>query len=136
MIARLFTSFPMIRDAILTHRAPKPLGPYSQAVRAGELLFVSGQLPLDIHGALVGADDIGAQTAAVLANIEAILEEAGSSLDKVVKTTVFLTNLDHFAGMNDVYAATFPHPYPARSTVEIGRLPKGMLIEIECIALC
>jgi 2-iminobutanoate/2-iminopropanoate deaminase len=126
----------MTRDAVLTHPAPKPLGPYSQAIRAGEFVFVSGQLPLDVHGALVGAADIKAQTGAVLANVKAILEAAGSSLDKVVKTTVFLTDLDHFAGMNDVYAATFAHPYPARSTVEIGRLPNGMLIEIECIAHC
>ncbi|MBM6592852.1 RidA family protein [Microvirga pudoricolor] len=125
----------MTRDAILTHRAAQPLGPYSQAVRAGDYIFVSGQLPLDPQNRLVGAGDIKAQTEAVFANIRAILDEAGSAMDKVVKTTVFLTNLDDFAGMSEVYAATFHAPYPARSTVEIGRLPHGMLLEIECIAL-
>jgi 2-iminobutanoate/2-iminopropanoate deaminase len=124
----------MTRDAILTPHAPRPLGPYSQAVRAGGFVHVAGQLPLDREGALVGRDDIRAQTRAVFANIAAILDAAGSSLDKVVKTTVFLTSLDDFPGMNDVYAATFQAPYPARSTVEIGRLPDGMLLEIECIA--
>jgi 2-iminobutanoate/2-iminopropanoate deaminase len=83
----------------------------------------------------VGAGDIKAQTRAALMNIAAILTAAGSSLDRVVKTTVFLTSLDDFPGMNDVYASTFSAPYPARSTVEIGRLPEGMLIEIECVAL-
>lgn len=125
----------MTRNIVLTSLAAAPSGAYSQAVRAGDLLFVSGQLPLGPDGALVGAGDIKAQTQAVLANIAAILEEAGLSFDHVVKTTVFLTNLADFAGMNDVYAATFASPYPARSTVEVGRLPGGMLLEIECIAL-
>ena len=98
------------------------------------MLFVSGQLPLDPSGALVGPGDIRAQTRRVLDNIAAILREAGSSLHEVVKTTVFLTSLDDFSAMNEVYAATFQAPYPARSTVEIGRLPDGMLLEIECIA--
>lgn len=125
----------MTRDPVVTTDAAQPRGPYSQAVRAGDLVFVAGQLPLDAAGVLVGRGDIGAQTRAVLANIAAILAAAGSSLDKVVKTTVFLTNLDDRAGMNDAYAAAFAAPYPARSTVEIGRLPEGMLIEIECVAL-
>jgi 2-iminobutanoate/2-iminopropanoate deaminase len=124
----------MTRDAILTPDAPKPLGPYSQAVRAGGFVHVAGQLPLAPGGGLVGRGDIREQTRAVFANIAAILDAAGSSLDRVVKTTVFLTSLDDFPGMNDVYAATFQAPYPARSTVEIGRLPDGMLLEIECIA--
>jgi 2-iminobutanoate/2-iminopropanoate deaminase len=98
------------------------------------MLFVSGQLPLDPGGALVSPGDIEAQTRAVLDNIAAILREAGSSLDEVVKTTVFLTSLDDFPGMNEVYASAFKPPYPARSTVEIGRLPGGMLLEIDCIA--
>ena len=98
------------------------------------MLFVSGQLPLDPSGALVGPGDIRAQTRRVLDNIAAILHEAGSSLDEVVKTTVFLTSLDDFSAMNEVYASTFKPPYPAHSTVEIGRLPSGMLLEIECIA--
>jgi 2-iminobutanoate/2-iminopropanoate deaminase len=125
----------MSRDAILTTDAPRPLGPYSQAIRAEGLVYVAGQLPLDPAGALVGDGDIREQTRAALANLAAILNAAGSSMDRVVKTTVFLTSLDDFAGMNDVYASTFSPPYPARSTVEIGRLPPGMLIEIECIAL-
>lgn len=124
----------MTRDAILAPEAPKPIGPYSQAVRAGGFVYVAGQLPLDADGGLVGRGDIGAQTRAVFANIAAILAAAGSSLDRVAKTTVFLTSLDDFAGMNDVYAAAFRAPYPARSTLEIGRLPDGMLLEIECVA--
>ncbi len=125
----------MTRSPVHTTDAAPPAGPYSQAIRAGNMLFVSGQLPLDPSGALVGPGDIQAQTQRVLDNIAAILREAGSSLDEVVKTTVFLTNLDDFSGMNEVYASAFKLPYPARSTVEIGRLPGGMLLEIECIAL-
>ena len=115
--------------------APQPAGPYSQAIRAGDLLFVAGQLPLSPDGALVGEGDIRAQTRAVLSNIGAILEAAGSSMRQVVKTTVFLTDLADFGGMNDAYAAAFSAPYPARSTVGIGHLPPGMLVEIDCIAL-
>lgn len=125
----------MTRESILSPDAPRPLGPYSQAVKAGGFVFVAGQLPLDPSGALVGADEIRAQTRAALANMGAILTAAGSSLDKVVKTTVFLTSLDDFSGMNEVYAASFNTPYPARSTVEVGRLPPGMLVEIDCVAL-
>lgn len=135
MIPALFQPVTMSRDAILTTDAPRPLGPYSQAIRAGGLVHVSGQLPLDPSGALIGAGDIREQTRAALANLAAVLNAAGSALDRVVKTTVFLTDLDDFAGMNDVYASTFAPPYPARSTVEMGRLPQGMLIEIDCIAL-
>jgi 2-iminobutanoate/2-iminopropanoate deaminase len=124
----------MTRNPVLTSRAAPPAGAYSQALRAGDLVFVSGQLPLDTGGTLVGEGDIRAQTRAVLRNIAAILSGAGTSLDHVVKTTVFLADLDDFAGMNEVYAATFSPPYPARSTVEVGRLPGGMLLEIECIA--
>jgi 2-iminobutanoate/2-iminopropanoate deaminase len=124
----------MARKSVLTSQAAPPAGAYSQAIWAGNLVFVSGQLPLDPNGALVGAGDIKAQTQMVLHNMAAILREAGSSLDDVVKTTVFLTSLDDFPGMNEIYAATFRPPYPARSTVEIGRLPHGMLLEIECIA--
>jgi 2-iminobutanoate/2-iminopropanoate deaminase len=125
----------MSRDIVATTGAAQPRGPYSQAVRAGDLVFVAGQLPLDSAGALVGPGDIAAQTRAVLGNIAAILAAAGTSLDRVVKTTVFLTDLDDRAGMNDAYGAAFTAPYPARSTVEIGRLPEGMLVEIECVAL-
>ena len=125
----------MTRESVLTPDAPRPLGPYSQAVTAGGFVFVAGQLPLDPSGVLVGAGDIRAQTRAALANMGAILAAAGSSLDKVVKTTVFLTSLEDFSGMNEVYAASFSAPYPARSTVEISRLPADMLVEIDCVAL-
>jgi 2-iminobutanoate/2-iminopropanoate deaminase len=125
----------MTRSPVHTSDAAPPAGPYSQAVRAGDMIFVSGQLPLDPSGAIVGLGDIKAQTRRVLDNIAAILRAAGSSLDQVVKTTVFLTSLDDFSGMNEIYASVFTSPYPARSTVEIGRLPGGMLLEIECIAL-
>ena len=142
----------MTRDAILTSDAPKPLGPYSQAVRAGGFVHVAGQLPLAPGGGLVGRGDIREQTRAVFANIAAILDAAGSSLDRVVKTTVFLTSLDDFPGMNDVYAATFQAPTRlARRWRSAGcrtgccskssasppfdpPLPHGMLLEIECIA--
>ncbi len=125
----------MTRSPVHTSDAAPPAGPYSQAIRAGDMVFVSGQLPLDPSGAIEGLGDIKAQTRRVLDNIAAILREAGSSLDEVVKTTVFLTSLDDFSGMNEIYASVFKSPYPARSTVEIGRLPGGMLLEIECIAL-
>ncbi len=125
----------MTRSPVHTSDAAPPAGPYSQAIRAGDMVFVSGQLPLDPGGAIVGPGDIKAQTRRVLDNIASILREAGSSLDEVVKTTVFLTSLDDFSGMNEIYASVFKSPYPARSTVEIGRLPGGMLLEIECIAL-
>lgn len=119
---------------ILTHRAPHPAGPYSQAVRFGDMIFVSGQLPLDKDGNLIGPGDIQAQTKTVLESLSTILEEAGSSLRKVVKTTIFLANLDDFAAMNEAYARVFPSPYPARSTVEVSRFPGQILIEIDCIA--
>jgi 2-iminobutanoate/2-iminopropanoate deaminase len=125
----------MTRSPVHTSDAAPTAGPYSQAIRAGDMIFVSGQLPLDPGGALAGPGDIRAQTRRVLDNIAAILRAAGSSLDQVVKTTVFLTSLDDFSGMNEIYASVFKSPYPARSTVEIGRLPGGMLLEIECIAL-
>ena len=125
----------MTRSPVHTSDAAPPAGPYSQAVRAGDMVFVSGQLPLDPSGVIVGPGDIKAQTRRVLDNIASILREAGSSLDEVVKTTVFLTSLDDFSDMNEIYASVFKSPYPARSTVEIGRLPGGMLLEIECIAL-
>jgi 2-iminobutanoate/2-iminopropanoate deaminase len=125
----------MTFDIIRSSHAPRPLGPYSQAVHAGNLIFVSGQLPLDREGALIGPGDIKAQTKAVLANLSAILEAAGSSVDKVVKTTVFLADLDDFTAMNEVYADIFTPPYPARSTVQVVRFPGRILLEIECIAL-
>jgi 2-iminobutanoate/2-iminopropanoate deaminase len=131
----VYRPIPMTLTPVSSSDAPKPAGPYSQAIRAGDLLFVAGQLPLSPDGVLVGEGDIRAQTRAVLANIGAILEAAGSSMQQVAKTTVFLTDLADFGGMNEAYAEAFSAPYPARSTVGIGRLPPGMLVEIDCIAL-
>ncbi len=127
----------MSRETVHTSEAPGPFqgAPYSQAVRANGFVFVAGQL-----GLLPGAGSpveggIGPQTAQALANLERILQAAGSSLDRVVKTTVFLQHLDDFAGMNEVYAARFSAEPPARSTVEVARLPSGALVEIEAVAL-
>jgi 2-iminobutanoate/2-iminopropanoate deaminase len=126
-----------MKDAVRTEAAPAPFqgAPYSQAIKANGFVFVSGQLPLDPAHAEVVGEEIGAQTERVFTNLRAILEEAGSSLENVVKTTVFLRDLDDFAGMNEVYAKHVGSTPPARSTVEIGRLPSGALVEIEAIAV-
>jgi 2-iminobutanoate/2-iminopropanoate deaminase len=124
------------KSVVRTDAAPGPFqgAPYSQAIVAGELVFVSGQLALTPgHAEVVGAT-IQEQTEQVFANLRAILEAAGSGLDQLVKTTVFLVNLDDFPGMNEVYARHVGDRPPARSTVEIGRLPSGALLEIEAIA--
>jgi 2-iminobutanoate/2-iminopropanoate deaminase len=125
------------REAVRTERAPAPFqgAPYSQAIRANGLVFVSGQLALRPDHAEIVGEDIGEQTEQVFDNLQAILEEAGSGLDKIVKTTVFLTDLGDFAGMNDVYARRVGQPPPARATVEISNLPSGAKVEIEAIAL-
>jgi len=126
---------PMDRIIVSTDRAPAAVGPYSQAVIAGDLVFTAGLLPLDPEtGELVGAD-ITAQTGQVIRNLESILEEAGSSLYQVVKTTVFLTDMNNFAGMNSVYGELFASNPPARSTVEVGPLPRGVLLQMESIAV-
>lgn len=125
------------KEVVRTERAPAPFqgAPYSQAIKANGLVFVSGQLALDPgHTEIVG-ESIQEQTEKVFDNLQAILEEAGSGLDRVVKTTVFLTDLDDFAGMNEVYAKRIGDPPPARATVEIGKLPSGAKLEIEAIAL-
>ena len=125
----------MDRTIVSTDKAPGAVGPYSQAVIIGDLVFASGAIPLDPKtGELVG-EEIGAQTRQVLENVQGVLEAAGSSLDRVVKTTVFLTDMGNFAPMNAVYAEFFPSHPPARSTVQVGALPKGALVEIETIAL-
>ena len=124
------------KQVVRTEAAPAPFqgAPYSQAITAGGLVFVSGQLALQPgHTELRG--DIGEQTEQVLANLRAILEAAGSSLDRLVKTTVFLQKLDDFQGMNEVYARHVGDSPPARSTVEVARLPSGALVEIDAIAL-
>jgi 2-iminobutanoate/2-iminopropanoate deaminase len=110
------------------------VGPYSQAVRVGPLLFCSGQIPLDpVSGTLVGAS-VTEQAEQALSNLSALLEAGGSSMAQVVKTTVFLTTMDHFAQLNAVYARHFPSSPPARSTVAVAGLPKGALVEVEAIA--
>lgn len=124
-----------MKKSVLTPQAPQPIGPYAQAIEANGFLFLSGQIGLDpVTSNLVG-DDIAAQTERVLKNLEVILWEAGSSLRRVVKTTVFLTDLNDFAAMNEVYARFFPEDPPARSTVECQALPRGARVEIDAIAL-
>lgn len=124
-----------MRQAVSTEHAPKAIGPYSQAVRAGNMLFVSGQIPIDpATGALIQGD-IASQTRRVFDNLTAILKAAGGSLDHVVRTTVFLADMGDFAAMNDVYAGYFSNPAPARSTVQAARLPKDARIEIDVIAI-
>ena len=127
----------MSKEVVRTEAAPAPFqgAPYSQAVRAGGFVFVSGQLSLRPGDKELTAGDIGSQTEQVFANLRAILEAAGTSLDNVVKTTVFLQNLDDFAGMNEVYAKHVGERPPARSTVEVAKLPSGALVEIEAVAL-
>jgi 2-iminobutanoate/2-iminopropanoate deaminase len=124
------------KSVIRTERAPAPFqgAPYSQAIRVGDLVFVSGQLALRPGDKELSGDTIGEQTELVLANLAAILEEAGSGLDRLVKTTVFLANLADFQGMNEVYARHVGDAPPARSTVEVAALPSGALVEIEAIA--
>ena len=120
---------------VKTDRAPAAIGPYSQAVVVGNLVFCSGQIALDpATGALIEGD-VAAQTRAVFANLAAVLDEAGSALECVVKTTVFLRSMDDFAAMNEVYAAAFGDHRPARSAVQAARLPRDVAVEIEAIAV-
>jgi 2-iminobutanoate/2-iminopropanoate deaminase len=124
-----------MRTAVSTDSAPKAIGPYSQAVRAGQLLFISGQIPIDPATGNLVAGDIAAMTHRVFANIKAILAAAGGTLDQVVRTTVFLADMNDFAAMNEVYATYFGQPAPARSTVQAARLPKDARVEIDVIAI-
>jgi 2-iminobutanoate/2-iminopropanoate deaminase len=124
----------MSKEVIFTDKAPKAIGPYSQAIKFGNMLFISGQIPVNPGtGELTG--DIKVQTRQVLENIKSILSAAGASVSDIVKTTVFLQNLDDFNLMNEIYSAYFPKEAPARSTVEAARIPRGALIEIEAIAV-
>lgn len=125
----------MERKVIATDKAPRAIGPYSQAIVVNEMVFCSGQIPLDPEGELVGQRDIFIQTKRVLNNLKAVLEAAGSGLDKVVKTTVYLSDMNNFAEMNEIYAHFFGDNKPARATVEVSRLPKDVLVEIDCIAV-
>lgn len=135
---RTYTLISMTRKIIRTDQAPAPVGPYNQAIAAsGRLLFVAGQIPLDPNNnEIVGAGDVVKQTEQVIANIKAILEAGGSSLEDVVKTTVFLADMNDFAAMNAVYAQYFEEASaPARACVQVSRLPKDVLVEIDCIAV-
>jgi 2-iminobutanoate/2-iminopropanoate deaminase len=123
-----------MREIILSDRGPKPIGPYSQAVRVNGFLFVSGQIALDPRTGEMIAGDVRQQTERVMENVKGIVEAAGSKMAHVVKTTVFLKDINDFAAMNEVYARYFAAVPPARSTVEVARLPKDALVEIEVVA--
>jgi 2-iminobutanoate/2-iminopropanoate deaminase len=123
-----------MRTAISTSDAPKAIGPYSQAVRAGNLVFVSGQGPIDPATGALSAGDIAEQTRLVLRNVANILTAAGGSMDHVVRTTVYLADMNDFAAMNAAYAEAFAAPAPARTTIQAARLPRDMRIEIDVIA--
>ena len=125
---------PMPHQVIHSQQAPAAVGPYSQAIRWGDLVYTAGQVALDpTSGVLVG-DDVAGQTEQVFKNLQAVLAAAGSDLSKVIKSTVFLTTMDHFAAMNEVYARHFTAQPPARSTVAVAGLPKAALVEIEVVA--
>jgi 2-iminobutanoate/2-iminopropanoate deaminase len=124
------------KTAIATTRAPGAIGPYSQAIRAGGLLFCSGQIALDpATGAIVGAEDVAAQTHQVLANLGAVLEAGGASFAGVVKTTIYLADMNDFPVVNQIYAGYVGTPPPARATVQVARLPKDVRVEIDAIAV-
>jgi 2-iminobutanoate/2-iminopropanoate deaminase len=123
-----------MKQAVSSPDAPKAIGPYSQAVRAGQLLFLSGQVPLDPATGQLVAGDIAAQTRRVFDNLGAVLKAGGRTFADVVRTTVFLADMNDFAAVNDVYGTYFSEPYPARATVQVARLPKDARVEIDLIA--
>jgi 2-iminobutanoate/2-iminopropanoate deaminase len=124
-----------MREVIATHDGPKAIGPYSQAIKANGLVFVSGQIAIDPVTNTLVSGDVAFQTDRVLKNVSGILQAAGSGLEKVVRSTVFLKNMGDFGAMNEVYGKYFAAAPPARSTVEVARLPKDVLVEIDVIAL-
>lgn len=125
----------MTMERIEAPGAPQAVGPYSHAMTVGDLIFCSGQIPLDPATGELVQGDIAAQTSRIIDNMAAVLAASGSALDRVVKTTVFLTDMGDFAAMNEVYAARFGDHRPARSTVAVAGLPKGARVEIECVAI-
>jgi 2-iminobutanoate/2-iminopropanoate deaminase len=126
----------MTRSAIATYAAPRAIGPYSQAVRAGDLVFCSGQIALDPEsGQMVGGGDVAAETRQVVANLGAGLAAAGASFADVVKTTIFLADMNDFQTVNQIYGEAMTTPPPARATVEVSRLPRDARVEIDCIAV-
>lgn len=124
-----------MKEIVSTDQAPGAIGPYSQAIKAGNFVFVSGQIPIDPQTGEFVSGAVSEQSEQVLKNLSAVLEAAGSSLNNVVKTTVFLADMNDFAAMNEVYARFFSENKPARATVEAARLPRDAKVEIECIAL-
>ncbi len=124
-----------MKEIISTTGAPGAIGPYSQAVKAGDLLFVSGQLPIDPATGAFAGDDIAAQTRQSLTNVKNIVEAAGMTMDDVLRVGVFLKDMEHFAAMNAVYGEFFTGDCPARAAVQVARLPKDALVEIECVAV-
>ena len=128
-------SKPRQREVIIADKAPKAIGPYSQGIRYGDLVFTAGQIGLDYTTGQLVEGGLEAQTRRVLENIKSILEASGSSLENVIKTTVFMLNLEDFAAMNAIYAEYFKQDFPARSTVQVSALPKGGQIEIEAVAM-
>jgi 2-iminobutanoate/2-iminopropanoate deaminase len=125
----------MKKDAIATKDAPGAIGPYSQAVRAGELVFLSGQIPLDPATGQLVEGDITAQTKRVMENLRAVLAAAGCGFADVVRTTIYLVDLGHFGKVNEAYGACFEAPFPARSTVQVSALPKGAQVEVDMVAV-
>jgi 2-iminobutanoate/2-iminopropanoate deaminase len=124
-----------VREPVSTSRAPAAIGPYSQAIKAGGFLFVSGQVALDPATGQLDEGDVSAQTRRVFGNLGAILEAAGASFNDVVKTTVYLKDMSDFGVMNEIYGTCFTAPYPARATIQAARLPKDVSVEIDLIAL-
>ncbi|MGZ9244025.1 MAG: RidA family protein, partial [Candidatus Binatia bacterium] len=124
----------MIRETVSTGKAPKAIGPYAQAIQAGEFIYTAGQIPIDPQTGNLIAGGIAEQTRQVLENLKAVLEASGSSLDKVVKATVFLKNMADFAALNEVYGEYLGAAKPARSTVAVAELPRGALVEIDFVA--
>jgi 2-iminobutanoate/2-iminopropanoate deaminase len=125
----------MNRETIATDKAPRAIGPYEQAIKVGEFVYTAGQIPIDPKTGNLVEGAIGAQTRQVLENLKYVLEAAGSSLDRVVKATVFLKNMGDFAAMNEVYAEYLGEAKPARSTIAVAELPRGALVEIDFVAL-
>lgn len=126
----------MANQIIFTDQAPAPIGPYSQGVRAGNTVYVSGQIPLDATGQLIGVGDVAAQTQQVLKNLTAVLAAASLTLTDVVKCSIFVRDLNHFGTINQVYGSFFPEASaPARETVEVSRLPRDVDVEISCVAV-
>ena len=124
-----------MKEIVKTDQAPTPVGPYNQAIIAGDFIFTAGQIAIDPATGKLAENDIQKQTRLVIRNLEAVLKAAGSELSRVVKTTVFLKDMNDFAAMNEIYAEFFSENSPARSAVEVARLPKDVLVEIECVAL-